>query len=424
MQTIDWSLLRKDFPILNQTLPNGSRLVYLDSAASSQKPKQVIQSLVHYYTTDHSNVHRGIHELSNRATAAYEAARARAAKFLNAGSADEIVFTRGTTEGLNLLATAWGQKHIKKGDVILLTELEHHSNIVPWQNLAERTGAKLQFVPVNGAAGIIDTDKLFSMFESGVKIFSFTHISNTTGTINPVAEWCQRAKEKGITTIIDAAQSAGHLTVDVQQINCDFLVFSGHKVCGPTGIGVLYGKAEKLAETPPYQFGGEMINTVEWQSSKYKLPPHRFEAGTPSIADAIGLHTALDYLDAIGRDQIFNHDQALAAYAYEKLRHLSKDIVLLGPSGASKVSGDKIGDKIRGGLVSFAVPDVHAHDIVTFADQQGVALRGGHHCCQPLHRKLGLKSSVRASFYFYNDQQEVDLFIESIEKALAFFRRG
>lgn len=412
MQKPDWKAIRQEFPILNQKIHGKYPLVYLDSAASSQRPMAVIEAMDRYYEHDHSNVHRGIHELSNRATQGYEAARARAAKFIGASSAEEVVFTRGTTEAINLVAASWGGKLIGRGDQILLTEMEHHSNIVPWQLLAARTGAELKYVPVTGDRGELDLSKIDELLTPKVKIFSFAHISNTLGTINPVTDLCRKARSLGITTLIDAAQSAGHMPLDVQEIGCDFLAFSSHKICGPTGIGVLYGRAEKLESMPPYQGGGEMISTVDWQESKFKPAPARFEAGTPAIAEAFGLHAALDYLDGIGRQAIFDHDQALAMSAYQKLQALDPNIRLFGPTDT------------RGGLVSFVIPDVHAHDVVTFADQRGVALRGGHHCNQPLHRKLGVKSSVRASFYFYNTPEEVDRLIEVIAECMTFFQRG
>ncbi len=405
----DWAALRRDFPILEQQV-HGHPLVYLDSAASSQRPRAVIDAVTHYYERDHSNVHRGIHELSNRATAAYEAARARTAAFVNARTPNEIVFTKGTTESINLVASSWGSVHVKPGDVILLTELEHHANIIPWQLLARRTGAVLKYIPVLGDSGVLDLSKLDELLTPAVKIFSFVHISNTMGTINPAADLCARARALGVTTLIDAAQSAGHLPLDVQALGCDFLVFSGHKILGPTGTGVLYGREEAFAAMPPYQGGGEMIARVDWQESKFKPAPHGFEAGTPHVAGAVGLHAAMDYLDEVSRQNIWDHDRDLAAYAYTRLSELG-GIRLFGPGTD------------RAGLVSFTMEDVHAHDIVTMADQYGVALRGGHHCNQPLHRKLGVPSSARASFYFYNTRDEVDKLIETVEKIRAFFNR-
>jgi cysteine desulfurase/selenocysteine lyase len=404
----DWAALRADFPILDQQV-HGQPLIYLDNAATTQKPRGVVEALRGYYEHDNANVHRGIHELSNRATAAFEAARARAAKFIKARSAEEIIFTRGTTEGINLVAQAWGSKHVKAGDVILLTEMEHHSNIVPWQLLAERTGARLVFLPITGAIGLLDLSRLDEFLTRKVKLFAMTHISNSLGTINPVGELCARARQLGVTTLVDAAQSAGHRPVDVQEIGCDFLAFSGHKMCGPTGIGVLYGRQEVLADTPPYQGGGEMILSVDFQQSTWKHAPHKFEAGTPDISGAVGLHAAMDYLDQIGRRNIAQHDQELGAYAYARLSEFGQGIRLFGPH---------IG---RAGLVSFLLTDIHAHDVVTVADQRGVALRGGHHCNQPLMHKLGVESTARASFYFYNTTAEIDRFAEVLVEIQKFF---
>jgi cysteine desulfurase / selenocysteine lyase len=404
---IDWAKLRADFPILDQKV-HDYPLIYFDNAASSQKPRAVIDALTHYYEHDNANVHRGIHELSNRATEAFEASRARVAKFINAKTDREIIFTRGTTEGINLVAQAWGSKYIKTGDKILLTEMEHHSNLVPWQMLAERMGAKLVYLPITGDEGLLDLSKLDELLTREVKLFAFTHISNSLGTVNPVAELCERARKLGVTTLVDAAQSAGHLTVDVQKIGCDFLVFSSHKICGPTGVGVLWGREEILNHMPPYQGGGEMILNVDYFKTTYKPAPHRFEAGTPDISGVIALHAALDYLDAIGRENIFKHDQELATHAYEQLARL-KGVRLFGP---------KTG---RAGLVSFLLNDVHAHDVVTVADQRGVALRGGHHCNQPLMKRLGVPSTARASFYFYNTKDEVDRFIEVVKEIQRFF---
>jgi len=405
--TPNWKQIREDFPALQQTV-HGHPLVYLDNAATTQKPRAVIDALVHFYEHDNANVHRGIHELSNRATAAYEAARERVARFIHARSPDEIVFTRGTTEGINLVASAWGDANIKRGDEILLTEMEHHSNIVPWQMLASRTGARLVYLPVTGDEGLLDLERLDDLLTPRVKLFAMVHISNSLGTVNPVAMLCARARQLGVTTLVDAAQSAGHLPVDVQHIGCDFLAFSGHKMCGPTGIGVLYGRKEILDAMPPYQGGGEMIVSVHFDQSSYKSAPHRFEAGTPDISGPIGLHAALDYLDGIDREEIWRHDQDLAAYAYGQLAEL-KGIRLLGPASG------------RAGVVSFLLRGIHAHDVVTVADQRGVALRGGHHCTQPLLRKLGVESTARASFYFYNTHDEVDCLMEALRETQRFF---
>jgi cysteine desulfurase / selenocysteine lyase len=404
-----WSDLRKDFPVLDQTV-HGRPLIYFDNAATTQKPRAVIEALDRYYEQDNANVHRGIHELSNRATAAFEAARVRAATFLNAESADEIIFTRGTTESINLVATAWGDQNVKAGDVILLTEMEHHSNLVPWQLLAGRTGAKLAFLPITGDIGQLDMGRLGDYLTPRVKLFGMVHISNSLGTVNPVAELCARARSLGITTLVDAAQSAGHRPLDVRETGCDFLALSGHKMCGPTGIGVLYGRREILEKMPPYQGGGEMILNVEYETSTWKHAPHRFEAGTPDIAGAIGLAAAMEYLDRLGRDRIAAHDVELGAYAFATLSSLN-NIRLFGPH---------IG---RAGLVSFLLEGVHAHDVTELANQRGIALRGGHHCTQPLMHKLGVESTSRASFYFYNTTQEIDRLAEVLREIQAFFGR-
>ena len=404
---VDWAKLRADFPILDQKV-HGHPLIYFDNAASSQKPRAVLDALQHYYEFDNANVHRGIHELSNRATNAFEASRVRIAKFLNAKTDNEIIFTRGTTEGINLVAQSWGARNIRAGDKILLTEMEHHSNIVPWQLLAERTGAKLVYLPITGDDGLLDLSRLDEFLTREVKLFAFTHISNSLGTVNPVAELCERARKLGVTTLVDAAQSAGHLTLDVQKIGCDFLAFSGHKICGPTGIGVLWGHEEILNAMPPWQGGGEMILNVDYFNTTFKPAPHRFEAGTPDISGVIGLHAALDYLDAIGRDNIFRHDQELATHAYNRIEKLP-GVRLFGPRTG------------RAGLVSFLLNDVHAHDVVTVADQRGIALRGGHHCNQPLMKRLGVPSTARASFYFYNTKAEVDRFIEVVVEIQKYF---
>jgi cysteine desulfurase / selenocysteine lyase len=406
----DWSALRADFPVLNQRI-HRQPLVYLDNAATTQKPLAVMEVLRAYYERDNANVHRGVHELSQRATTAYENARATAARFLNARRADEIVFTRGTTEAINLVANTWGATHLRAGDVILLTEMEHHSNIVPWQLLAARTGARLAFLPLTaGDTGRLDLGRLDEWLTSEVKLFAFTHISNTLGTINPVRDLCARARARGVVTLVDAAQSAGHRALDVQQIGCDFLALSGHKLCAPTGIGLLYGRAEHLTQMPPWQGGGDMIETVDYQQSTWKEPPHKFEAGTPNIAGAIGLAAAMDYLDRVGRDEIAAHDGELAAYALERLQGLG-GIRILGPQPD------------RAGVVSFLMEGIHAHDVVTLADHAGVALRGGHHCNQPLMHKLGLESTVRASFYFYNTTAEIDRLVEVLGQIRRYFAR-
>ena len=400
-----WEAIRKDFPILNQTV-NGHPLIYFDNAATSQKPRAVIDTLTQFYERDNSNVHRGLHELSNRATAAYEESRKRLATYLGA-EAESIVFTRGTTESINLVVRSWGDSNVGKGDIILLTEMEHHSNLVPWQLLARRKGATLRFVPIT-PDGLLDLETLDDLLDGPVKIFSFTHISNTLGTINPVPELCARARRAGVTTLVDAAQSAGHRPLDVREIGCDFLALSGHKMCGPTGAGVLYGRKEILEAMEPFHGGGEMIVSVAFTESEFKPPPYRFEAGTPAIAQAIGLGASAGYLDKIGRQRIFEHDQALALQAS----------ALIGEIPGVRIFGPR---EARGGLVSFVMEAAHAHDVVSMADQYGLALRGGHHCTQPLLRKLGVPATARASFYFYNTSEEVVRMAEILRKIHAFF---
>ncbi len=409
--TLDLTKIRADFPILHQQV-NGQPLVYLDNGATSQKPKQVIASLVSYYERDNSNVHRGLHALSMRATDAYEGARARVARFINAADPAEVLFTRGTTESINLVARSWGHAHLKPGDVVLTTEFEHHSNLVPWQQAAKAAGATLKYVPLLGADGEggLDMAALDRLLTPQVKLFAFTHISNTLGTINPVAELCRRARAVGAITVIDAAQSIGHGPLDVQAIGCDFLAFSGHKMCGPTGIGVLYGRRALLDKLAPDETGGGMVVSVTYEGATWKPAPERFEAGTPNVAGAIGLGAACEYLDSIGREKIAAHDDALVRIAMEKLSALP-GIRIIGPRKGAE----------RSGLVSFAFENVHAHDIVTFADEDGVALRGGHHCNQPLMRKLGLTSTTRASFYLYNTEQEIDRLVTSLRRIQKFF---
>jgi cysteine desulfurase / selenocysteine lyase len=405
VSSVDWDAVRQDFPILAEQA-HGHPLIYFDNAATSQKPRQVIDALRHYYEHDNANVHRGLHELSSRATEAFEKSRQRIASYLGASSADEIIFTRGTTESINLVAQAWGGRFLRAGDIVLLTEMEHHSNLVPWQLLTERTGARLRFVPVRDD-GTLALDQLAQLLTPEVKLFAFTHISNSLGTINPVVDLCRQARAVGALTLIDAAQSVGHLPIDVQEMGCDFLAFSGHKMCAPTGIGALYGRAEILDSIPPWQGGGEMIVSVALDKSSFKKAPHRFEAGTPNIAGAIGLAAAIDYLEEIGRAAIFEHDSELAVYAAERLVELP-GMRVLGPNE-------------RGALVGFVMEGVHPHDLTTFADQHGLALRGGHHCNQPLMRRFGLPGTTRASFYFYNTTAEIDRMIEILRAAVRFF---
>jgi cysteine desulfurase/selenocysteine lyase len=404
---VDWTALREGFPILGQKV-RGHELIYFDNAATSQKPHAVIDAVRNFYEHDNANVHRGLHTLSGRATEAYEHARQRVAEYIGAASSDEIIFTRGTTESINLVAQAWGGKFVRESDVILLTVMEHHSNLVPWQLLAERTGAQLRFLPVRDD-GTLDLDQLPSLLTPEVKLFAFTHVSNSLGTINPVAELCAKARTVGALTLVDAAQSAGHMPLDVRELGCDFLAFSGHKMCAPTGIGVLYGRKEVLDSTPPWHGGGEMIVRVTVEKSTFKKPPHRFEAGTPNIAGAVGLAAAIDYLDQIGRAAIFEHDLHLAHYAADRLTELP----------GTRVFGPR---EERGALVGFVMEAAHPHDLTTFADQYGLAMRGGHHCNQPLMRRFGVAGTTRASFYFYNTMEEIDRMIEILHAAVRFFK--
>jgi len=405
---------RADFPALAQEV-NGRPLVYLDNAATTQKPRAVIDAIVSFYEKDNANVHRGIHTLSERATTRYEGARARLADFFGAEQSAEIIFTRGTTESINLVAQTWGRSELQAGERILLTEMEHHSNIVPWQLLAAETGALIDYVPVHPDTGMLNLEAAERMLRSPVRIFSFTHVSNTLGTVNPAAELCRMASERGIVTLVDAAQSAGHRPINVQEIGCDFLVCSGHKMCGPMGIGVLYARRNLLERMPPWQGGGDMISRVTYERSTWNTVPHKFEAGTPNVEGAIGLHAAVDYLDAIGRERIKSHDAELARYAIRELSTIP-GLRILGPhpdDGTEHASS-----------VSFVIEGIHAHDVVTLADRDGIALRGGHHCNQPLMKKLGVPATARASFYFYNTLAEIDALVESLRGICKMFRKG
>lgn len=400
--------IRGQFPVLDQVI-NKRQLIYFDNAATTQKPVAVLDAIQNYYRKDNSNVHRGIHTLSQRATEGYEGARARTARYLGAET-QEIIFTRGTTEAINLVASTWALDNLKSGDQILLTEMEHHSNLVPWQMIARRTGAKIVFVPVINDQGELDEAVLQQELASGaVKIFAFTWISNTMGVVNPVERWCELARRHGVVTLVDAAQACGHRPIDIKRIGCDFLAISGHKMAAPTGIGALFGRAELLESMSPYQGGGEMISEVTFEDSFWNVIPHKFEAGTPNIAGAIGLAAAMDYLDGIGRDQIAEHDAQLAGYAYESLSTLD-DIRILGPKQG------------RAGVVSFSLKGAPTQDLITLADQRGIAMRGGHHCNQPLMRKLGLDATARASFYLYNTREEIDRMMIELKDILEFLR--
>lgn len=403
---MDWSRRRADFPILDQTV-HGQPLVYFDNAASSQKPKQVIDELVRYYTQDNANVHRGLHELSMRATDAFEATRKKVARFIGAAREEEIIYTRGTTEGINLVAQVLSAQFLKPGDVILLTGMEHHSNLVPWQLAAKRSGATLRHIPVLDD-GTLDLAAAETLLDAQVKILACVHISNSLGTVNPVKDLVAKAKALGAMTLVDGAQAVGHIPVNVQDIGCDFYAFSGHKMCAPTGIGALYGRYELLEKMDPWHGGGEMITTVTLDKSDYKLPPAKFEAGTPNIADVIGLGSAIDYLEEVGIENIQAYCEELTAYAYERMSTLP-GIRILGPQTP------------RASLIAFALDCAHPHDLVEFANTYGLALRGGHHCTQPLMKRFKVPGTSRASFYFYNNRAEVDRMMDILHQAVKFF---
>ena len=402
-RALDPAVLRRDFPILQRPV-RGRRLVYLDSAATSQKPAAVIEALAAFYQRSNANVHRGIHTLAEEATAAYEGARARVAAFLGARD-DEIVFTRGTTEALNLVAWGWASHRLRPGDTILVTLMEHHSNLVPWQQVAARGGFHLRAVPLT-ADGRLDRDAFSRLLaDHRPRVVALAHMSNVLGTINPVAELARQAREAGAVVVVDGAQSVPHLPVDVRRLGVDFLAFSAHKMLGPTGLGVLYGRRERLEEMEPLLTGGGMIRHVELQRSTWADPPHRFEAGTPPIAEAAAFACALDYLARLGMDAVAAHERDLVRYAWERLRQV-KGLTLYGPE-----------PEHRGGVISFTVAGVHPHDLAQVLDGEGVAIRAGHHCTQPLHRHLGVVATARASFYVYNDRDDVDRLVEGIERA-------
>jgi cysteine desulfurase / selenocysteine lyase len=405
------SKVRADFPILHQKIHN-KPLVYLDNAATSQKPIAVINALKDYYEQYNSNVHRGAHTLSDKATTAYENAREKVAKFINAASHQEIVYTRNASEGINLVAYSWGLNNLKAGDEIILTVMEHHSNLVPWQIISQKTGAVLKFVELTETQEF-DLAQYKTLVSDKTKLVSVVHVSNTLGCINPVEEICEIAHRHGAKVLIDACQSAPHLKLDVQTINCDWLVASGHKMCAPTGIGFLYGKLDLLREMPPFLGGGEMIADVFLESSTYADLPHKFEAGTPAIGEAIALGAAIDYLTNIGMDKIHAYEAELTAYLYERLAEIPQ-VKTYGPLPNSK--GEK-----RAALASFTAGEVHPHDLSTILDQAGVAIRAGHHCTQPLHRYIGAQSTARASLYFYNTREEIDVFITALKDAIDFF---
>jgi cysteine desulfurase/selenocysteine lyase len=396
------------FPALQQKV-NGKPLVYLDNAATSQKPQSVIDALVRYYREDNANVHRGIHELSRRATVAYEEARKKVAAFIGATDASELVFTRGTTEAINLVAGSWGPELVGDGDEILLSVLEHHSNIVPWQLLAARTGARIRYIEIDEQGRLI-LDDLPELLSPRTRIVALSHVSNALGTINPVARIAQLAHEHGALVVVDGAQGAVHLPVDVQDLGCDVYALSGHKMCGPTGIGAMWARRELLESMPPYHGGGEMIRIVERERSTWADVPHKFEAGTPNIAGAIGLGAAVDYLTAVGHEALVAHERDLLGYAVERLGSLP-DMRVYGPESPDE----------RSGILSFTFGDAHPHDIATILDSEGVAVRAGHHCAQLVMRRYGVSSTARASFYLYNTRDDVDRLMAGLELVQGIF---
>lgn len=403
-------MIKTDFPILNQKI-NGQQMIYFDNAATSQKPQFVIDSLVDYYQNDNANVHRGIYELSERATNAYEQARDKVQNFIHAKKREEVLFTRGTTESLNWLASTYGAENIKQGDEILISYMEHHSNIVPWQQLAQRVGANLKYINLR-ADGTLDLADAEEKMSDRTKIVSVTHASNVLGVVNPIKELAQMAHQHGAIMIADGAQSAPHMVIDVQDMNVDFFAFSGHKMLGPTGIGVLYGKYDVLNKMNPAQFGGEMIELVDLHEATFQPLPWRFEAGTPNIAGAIGLGAAVDYLTNIGMTEVEAYEQSLVSYALPKIKKIP-GVTVYGPQDSEHHSG----------VIAFNLDSVHAHDLATALDQEGIEVRAGHHCTQPLMRYLGIAATVRVSLYIYNTREEIDHFIDIIGKIKEYFNR-
>ncbi|OUS43901.1 molybdenum cofactor sulfurase [Ostreococcus tauri] len=401
---------RKDFPILDQKTESGAQLVYLDNAATSQKPNEVVDAHMFYYKDYNSNVHRGVHYLSSKATDAYELSRRKIARFVNAKTDREIVFTRNASEAINLVANTWGTKYVEAGDEIILSVLEHHSNIVPWQLLAERTGCVLKFVKLTKDTQELDIAELRSLVNEKTKLITTAHVSNVTGGEAPVAEIVELARGVGAKVLLDACQSLPHMPVDVQSLGADWIVGSGHKMCGPTGIGFLWGRLDVLETMPPWMGGGEMIQDVFLERSTYAEPPGRFEAGTPAIAEAIALGTACDYLSRIGMDRIHEYEVEIGRYLYEKLSQVPK-VTIYGPPPS----------RGRASLCAFNVEGIHANDLCTLLDQAGIACRSGHHCTQPLHRYLDVPGSARASLYFYNVREDVDAFIDALQSTIEFF---
>lgn len=399
---------KADFPVLQREIRPGIPLTYLDSAATSQKPTQVIQAMSHYYQYYNANIHRGVHTLAEEATAAYELARKKIAAFVHAGKSAEIIFTRNATESINLVAHSWGRSNLKKGDVILLTEMEHHSNLVPWQMLAAEKELQLEFVPVD-SDGVLDREAYQQLLSLQPKLVAFTHMSNVLGTINPVKAMTQSAHQAGALVLVDGAQSVPHMTVDVQDLDVDFLAFSAHKMLGPTGIGALFGKQALLAAMPPFLGGGDMIKQVKLRSFTANELPHKFEAGTPAIAEGIGFGAAIDYLSALGMENVHKHEAALIQHVLERMEEIP-GVKVIGPTADKK-----------GAVAAFVVDGVHPHDVAQILDYDGIAVRAGHHCAMPLHEKFGLPATSRASFYIYNDFEDVEKLVQGIWKVKKTF---
>jgi cysteine desulfurase/selenocysteine lyase len=400
--------VRKDFPILQRETAPAVSLVYLDSTATSQKPLAVLEAMDNYYRRSNANIHRGVHTLAEEATFMYEQARVKIAKFINAPSAHQVIYTRNTTESINLVAYTWARANLKSGDLVILTEMEHHSNLVPWHMLQAERGIELEFIPVT-EDGLLDLDVYRSLLSRSPKLVSFTHMSNVLGTINPATEMIRLAHEAGAITLVDGAQSVPHLNVDVQALDVDFLAFSAHKMCGPTGIGALYGKTELLESMPPFLGGGDMIKEVKLRSFRPNTLPHKFEAGTPAIAESVGFGAAVDYLSSLGMDAIAEHEHQITEYAIERLEEVP-GVRVFGPSAQNK-----------GGVAAFTLEGVHPHDVAQILDRDGIAVRAGHHCAQPLHEKFGIPATSRASFYLYNTRDEVDLLVNGIYKVKEMF---
>jgi cysteine desulfurase/selenocysteine lyase len=404
----DVQSIRKDFPLLGREVRPGLPLAYLDSAATSQKPTAVIQAMSRYYQDTNANIHRGIHILAEEATAAYENARVRIAEFIQAPSAEELIFTRNTTESINLVANSWGRTFLSPGDLVVLTEMEHHSNLVPWQILAEQKSLRLEFIPVT-PEGLLDMDVFEELLEQEPKLLAITHMSNVLGTINPLESILARAKSAGAVTLVDGAQSVPHFPVNLSALEADFYAFSAHKMIGPTGIGILFGRRKLLEDMPPFLGGGDMIKRVELRSFVTTDIPHKFEAGTPAIAEVIGFGAAIDYLSRIGMVEVEKQERILTGYALERMSVIP-GLHILGP-----------GIEEKGGVISFYIDGIHAHDVAQILDSEGVAVRAGHHCAQPLHTKFNLPATSRASLYFYNTTEEIDRLVEGVQKAIAIF---